>query len=167
MISLRTNNPVTYHRLNQLTVTSMSLPCGHIYSPSLFFLNYTEGLEKKMPANIDHRIIKNHQPCSPDIKIWRYLDFPKLIDLLQTRTLHFSRLDTLPDPFEGHVPAGNHALSIAYQDHEAEKWRTAARRSCAFVNCLDRSSVRKCRYVGAIWFTERRVCSPVDLCQAC
>ncbi|MCX7192487.1 MAG: DUF2971 domain-containing protein [Proteobacteria bacterium] len=35
--------------------------------------------------------------------IWRYFDFPKLVHLLETSSLFFSRLDLLGDPFEGSV----------------------------------------------------------------
>lgn len=38
--------------------------------------------------------------------VWRYLDFAKFVDLLQTSELHFTRVDHLQDPFE-------HALSRA------------------------------------------------------
>lgn len=35
--------------------------------------------------------------------IWRYFDFPKLVHLLESSSLFFSRLDLLGDPFEGSV----------------------------------------------------------------
>lgn len=38
----------------------------------------------------------------PDSKIlWRYVDFPRLLDMLERRVLWFPRLDTLEDPLEG------------------------------------------------------------------
>ena len=36
-----------------------------------------------------------------DQKIWRYIDFTKLVDLFQTHSLFFSRLKFLDDQFEG------------------------------------------------------------------
>ncbi len=39
--------------------------------------------------------------------IWRYFDFPKLVHLLESHSLFFSRLDLLGDPFEGSVTAAD------------------------------------------------------------
>jgi ssDNA-specific exonuclease RecJ len=41
------------------------------------------------------------KPEDPDIKIWRYMDFSKLLSLLDKKALFFSRADKLIDPFEG------------------------------------------------------------------
>ena len=41
-------------------------------------------------------------PC--DAKLWRYMDFTKLLSLLETKTLFFTRADKLGDPFEGCFP---------------------------------------------------------------
>jgi hypothetical protein len=41
------------------------------------------------------------QPASLDTRLWRYMSLAKLVSLLDTRHLHFSRSDTLEDPFEG------------------------------------------------------------------
>lgn len=46
-------------------------------------------------------------PTNPDVPIWRYVSLAKYISLLQTRALHFSRLDLLGDPFEGSLPRAN------------------------------------------------------------
>jgi hypothetical protein len=40
-------------------------------------------------------------PKDENVKIWRYLDFTKLVSLIDSRSLFFSRLDTFDDPFEG------------------------------------------------------------------
>jgi hypothetical protein len=37
----------------------------------------------------------------PDSTIWRYLDFPRFVSLLTTRSLFLPRADLLGDPFEG------------------------------------------------------------------
>ena len=60
-----------------------------------------------MPANAEHEAIKPFQPPNANVKVWRYMDLPKLIDLLETRSLHFSRADTLGDPFEGSWTQGD------------------------------------------------------------
>src|SRR5450759_1000989 len=36
--------------------------------------------------------------------LWRYLDLPKLVSLLEHQSLWFARLDTLGDPYEGVPP---------------------------------------------------------------
>lgn len=40
-------------------------------------------------------------PTNDKAVIWRFMDFPAFIDLLDSSSLHFSRLDALGDPFEG------------------------------------------------------------------
>jgi hypothetical protein len=38
---------------------------------------------------------------NPETPIWRYIDFPKFVDMLERRALHFSSMNALGDPFEG------------------------------------------------------------------
>src|SRR5262245_49208780 len=40
-------------------------------------------------------------PSNPDIPLWRYMNFTKLISLLERGALYFSRTDLLGDPWEG------------------------------------------------------------------
>jgi hypothetical protein len=40
----------------------------------------------------------------PDTSLWRYMDFAKFIEILETGTLFFPRLTSFQDPFEGHPP---------------------------------------------------------------
>lgn len=47
------------------------------------------------------------QPKDENIKIWRYLDFTKLISLFDSRRLYFTRCDKFDDPFEGAYPRLN------------------------------------------------------------
>ena len=42
-----------------------------------------------------------------DQVLWRYMDLSKLLSLLQTQSLFFSRADLLGDPFEGSMPRAN------------------------------------------------------------
>ena len=60
-----------------------------------------------MPADTDHEAVQKYQPRDERIKVWRYLDLPKLIDLLETQSLYFARADTLEDPLEGMWPSAN------------------------------------------------------------
>lgn len=39
-----------------------------------------------------------------DVVLWRYMDLSQLVSLLSRKTLHFTRLDRLNDPFEGSWP---------------------------------------------------------------
>ena len=55
----------------------------HLYARS----NYTE-----------HEVFKTPQP---DTILWRYLDFPKFVSILEMSALYFTRLDLMDDPFEG------------------------------------------------------------------
>ena len=43
-------------------------------------------------------------PSSRRIKLWRYMDFPKFVALLNSEALFFSRTDLLGDSFEGSLP---------------------------------------------------------------
>jgi hypothetical protein len=44
------------------------------------------------------------KPEDKNTKIWRYLDIPKFLSLIDSRALFFSRADYLGDPFEGSIP---------------------------------------------------------------
>lgn len=41
------------------------------------------------------------QPPDPSVKVWRYMNLPKLISLIQSNALYLARLDQLADPYEG------------------------------------------------------------------
>lgn len=44
---------------------------------------------------------------SDGTKIWRYMDFTKLVDMLDSSTLFFTRSDKFEDPFEGQLSFAN------------------------------------------------------------
>ena len=52
----------------------------------------------------------NFQPPKDDAVLWRYMDFTKLVSLLETQSLFFARSDKLGDPFEGAYSKVNVAL---------------------------------------------------------
>jgi hypothetical protein len=52
-----------------------------------------------LPAIVDHPSFQ--QPADPAARIWRYMDFAKLLSLFQQLGLYLPRLDQLADPFEG------------------------------------------------------------------
>lgn len=47
------------------------------------------------------------KPENENAKIWRYMDFTKLVSLLDKNALYFRRLDCLSDSFEGSYPRAN------------------------------------------------------------
>jgi hypothetical protein len=50
------------------------------------------------------------EPENKNVKIWRYLDFTKFVDLLNSNALFFTRLDKLDDLFEGSLPLFNRLI---------------------------------------------------------
>lgn len=50
-------------------------------------------------ANLTHPCFR--QPPDPSVPVWRYIDLSKLMFMLLRRKLTLSRLDTMPDKFEG------------------------------------------------------------------
>ena len=54
-----------------------------------------------MTSNTKHPAVERLQPPDRNIKIWRYMKLPQLIDFLETRSLYFARADTFDDPYEG------------------------------------------------------------------
>jgi hypothetical protein len=47
------------------------------------------------------------QPENEHVKVWRYMDFTKLVSLIDSRRLFFTRADNFDDPFEGSWPRIN------------------------------------------------------------
>lgn len=45
-----------------------------------------------------------HQPKNLDVKLWRYMDLSKFLDLIITESLYFCRADCFEDPYEGKLP---------------------------------------------------------------
>ena len=63
-----------------------------------------------------------------DTKIWRYMDFPKLISLLETGLI-FVRADSLGDPWEGTLGLANVTEVMegaSSQDERVERWKELA-----------------------------------------
>lgn len=46
-------------------------------------------------------------PVDETTQIWRYIDLPKLVSMLDSKSLFFSRIDRLGDPLEGRVTKAN------------------------------------------------------------
>jgi len=43
----------------------------------------------------------------PETKIWRYMDFTKLVSMIDKNALYFSAIDSLEDPLEGSLTEKN------------------------------------------------------------
>jgi hypothetical protein len=89
------------------------------------------------------------RPNNTDVKLWRYMEFIKFVDLLQRRALWFARLDQLRDKHEGLlVKSVRETLSVLAMETEAyggfthEQWR---KRGC--VNCWHMSDYES----AAMW----------------
>ena len=57
------------------------------------------------------------QPENEDIKVWRYMDFTKLVSLIDSLRLYFTRADKFEDPFEGSFPKINVAARRKVDAH--------------------------------------------------
>jgi hypothetical protein len=70
--------------------------------------------------------------------LWRYVDFAKFVDLLETSSLWFTRLDQLSDPLEGfYTDAELQRIRRHLEDDQAEKLINIFRdsRRGLYVNC--------------------------------
>lgn len=57
--------------------------------------------------------------------LWRYMDFARLIALLDSSTLHFARVDQFADPFE--AASGSRELQPRWDEHYLAFFRRAVR----------------------------------------
>lgn len=69
-----------------------------------------------MSADITHPVVAPCQPPDSEIKVWRYMDVTKLVALMQSRSLHFARADTLDDRFEGSLHLLNRIANVQMID---------------------------------------------------
>ena len=53
---------------------------------------------------INGRLPDLHQPKNLDVKLWRYMDLSKFLNLLIFKSLYFCRADKFEDPYEGRLP---------------------------------------------------------------
>lgn len=67
-------------------------------------------------------------------KIWRYLDFTKFVSLLESRSLHLARLDSMGDPFEGSYPVNYLRNGQLHEMHQNEGHRYRLRAHIA-ISC--------------------------------
>jgi hypothetical protein len=92
-------------------------------------------------------------PQDPGAIIWRYLDFTKLVSLLDSQALFFARADTLGDEFEGSYSLANVQLRPEiYKDVPPEALANLASftegvRRHTYVNCWNVSEYES----AALW----------------
>jgi len=76
----------------------------------------------------------NHRVFSPPedrgLTIWRYLDLPRLLNLVQHRALWFARGDQLGDPWEGSLSAATFREHGANTPRIARSWLLKAAVNC-------------------------------------
>ena len=66
--------------------------------------------------------------------IWRYLDVPRFLSLVQSSSLHFARADKLGDPFEGSISAATFANSIERVPSIARAFQLKSAVNCWHMN---------------------------------
>lgn len=71
-------------------------------------------------------------PKDENVKIWRYMDIPKFLSLLEKEALYFSRTDKLGDPFEGSY--SKQALAVRNDGGRYSKWHENLK-TRILVNC--------------------------------
>ena len=110
-----------------------------------------------MAANTTHVLVGARQPEDGSIKVWRYMDLPKLIDFLQTKSLYFAPITALKDSYEGTFPEGSVEQEIAIIQEEYP-WALVReiRRDIEFTTELDRENV--CVNWGNAGATESAPC---------
>jgi hypothetical protein len=85
--------------------------------------------ERKPQPKKEAIMFKEHpsfvQPENEDIRVWRYMSFTKLVSLLESSCLFFTRADKLGDPFEGSWPKINVAARFEIPNDIPEESRPA------------------------------------------
>jgi len=52
------------------------------------------------------------EPDDKEIRIWRYMDIPKFLSIIDKKALFFSRAKYLGDPFEGSIPQSKDQINL-------------------------------------------------------
>ncbi len=71
-----------------------------------------------------------------DDKIWKYMDFTKFVSMLHYKSLHFTRVDTLKDPYDASITSYFvEIIDAPESDIKRIKEAEKERRKKLFVNC--------------------------------
>lgn len=87
-------------------------------------------------------------PENLESRIWRYIDIPKLVALLDKRSLYFSRADLLGDPFEGSHPKTFSKTEFKLVIEQGEKKQEITLSSEAFYSALRRNTFINCWHLN-------------------
>jgi DUF2971 family protein len=117
--------------------------------------------------------ISIYRPLNVDRSLWRYMSFLKVVDLLQRRSLWFTRLDYFQDPYEGFLPEIITRLSTGenstvFQQFQYENWRKMACANCWYMSDYESAAMWDLYSKdGGIAITSRvsrlEQCFPLDL----
>lgn len=70
---------------------------------------------------------KNHPtfiaPDNKDAKIWRFIDIEKFCSLLHNESLHFARVTTFDDPYEGTMPEYNEKMGEIFYSEVKHRFK--------------------------------------------
>lgn len=81
-------------------------------------------------------------PNDPEVSVWRYMDFTKFVSMLETRSLWFSRVDYLGDPYEGSTPRGESAFWESLRTGQPDKRDVADHNERSFRSMAAYSRIR-------------------------
>ena len=114
---------------------------------------YVAGSIATMPADTTHLVFQPRQPKDDRIKVWRYMDLPKLIVLLQSKTLYLARADMLGDPFEGSMTKVNQlATEVMITEMLANSEGRYTRDDLRKMLSNSNISIRQCMYASC-WYS--------------
>lgn len=82
--------------------------------------------------NLEHPCFP--QPKDKSVKVWRYMNLAKLLNMLTTESLYLARLDLLGDPHEGSIPKVFSISNSNNNSSEKQEYNLRIRKSL-FVNC--------------------------------
>lgn len=105
------------------------------------------------------------KPDGEDIKIWRYLDIPEFLSIIDKRALFFSRAEYLGDSFEGSIPQSKDQINlnkhfgrvsdVMYSDDgTAHEWYSDHYlfRNSAYICCFHMNQIES----TAFWFNNNK-----------
>jgi hypothetical protein len=93
----------------------------------------------------------SYKPRNPHLKVWRFLDFAKFVDMLERKALFFSSVMAFDDPYEGKLPSSFARLILAdeiFVEDKRGKDGFVSIRKRLIKSMGKRSSFVNCWYLG-------------------
>jgi len=103
-------------------------------------------------AHTPHRVFR--EPTDPGILIWRYMDFPKFVALLDAHCLFFARADLLGDPFEGSLSGPSIRARLRFFDEEIAPRGTMSRDE--WLKTFSHEAMRRWTYINCWHMNEHQ-----------